>query len=192
MRKLFVGILVSCVMLNGIVACAGETESGATELKWEDFVALNDAADEDIISQGDFVTFDEIACQMWVPNVMKAVELTDEDVEAGYIGYFSTEDEENVAAVMYVDVDGMDLDGYIEYLAGEDDVEEVARMTINGLPAVSYDMPEKDTTCVAFETEAGYILEFSFAPMSDENYQGIIAFMGGSIQPADVEESTEA
>ena len=51
---------------------------------------------------------------------------------------------------------------------------------------------EKDTTCVSLATEAGYILEFSFAPMSDEGFQTVIAFMGASIQPEDAEESTEA
>ena len=191
MKKLFVGMLVSCMLLNGAVVLADETEPTTSELNWEDIVAINEAADMDILSEGDFVVFDDIACQMWVPNALEPAELSDEDVEAGYIGYFVSEDGENVAAVMYVDADGMSLEEYLESLQADEEVTDAAMMTVNGNPAVSYDMPEKDTTCLAFGTEAGYILEFSFAPMSDEDYQGIIAFMAGSIMPAD-EAETEA
>lgn len=191
MKKLIACALASCMLLSGTVVFADETEA-ITSLNWEDFVAINEASDNDLISQGDFVTFDEIACKMWVPNVMKEVELTDEDKEAGYIGYYSTDDQDGVAAVMYVNMDGMELADYAKELEGMDDVENIEMMTLNGFDAVSYDLPEKDTTCVSLATEAGYILEFSFAPMSDEGFQTVIAFMGASIQPEDAEESTEA
>ena len=192
MKKVLVGFLVSCMMLSSTAVFAEETESSVTELNWEDIEAMNEMADEDIISQGSFVVFDEIDCMMWVPDALQEVELTDEDVEAGYIGYFQAEDESATVAVMYVDADGMDYDGYKEYLEGSEDVAEVEEMVVNGNPCISYDMPDNDYTCLTFPTQAGRFLEFTFAPMSDENFQGIVAIMGASIQPEDTSLETEA
>lgn len=192
MKKLLVGALAACMVMNGAVAFAEETEAGGSELNWEDIVAINDAADEDILGQGDFVCFDEIDLMMWVPDAMPETELTDEDVENGYIGYFEAEDQSAAASVMYVDVDGLDLEGYKEALETTDGVEEVDYIKVNGAPALSYDLPDDDTTCLAFTTEAGYVLEFAFKPMSDEDYQAVIMFMAASIQPEDTSLETEA
>ena len=191
MKKLLAGVLVSCMMLSGSAAFAAETESGVIQLNWEDIQAVNEMADQDILSQGNFVVFDEIDCMMWVPDALKEVELTDEDVDAGYIGYFQDDDQTATVAVMLVDAES-DLEEYKEYLEGSDGVEEVSELLVNGNPAVSYDMPENDASCLAFATESGKILEFTFVPMSDENFQGVVAFMGASIQPEDTSLETEA
>ena len=47
---------------------------------------------------------------------------------------------------------------------------------------VLYDLEENDTSVVAFATEAGYILEFSFAPVSDEGFAATVLLMVASIQ----------
>ena len=83
---------------------------------------------------------------------------------------------------MYVDVDGMSLDEYQAYLEGEEDVDEVEAGIINGIPVVTYSMPENDVACVSIATERGYILEFSFYPMSDEGFEAVAQIMMVSIQ----------
>lgn len=191
MKKLFAGILAGALILGSMSVFAGETEQEIAEINWEDMVAADEQSGNDLIAQGDFVTFDEIAVQMWVPNVLQPVELTDEDKENGYIGYFATEEQDAAAAVQYVDVDGMSLDEYMEYLQGEDGVKDPEYVIVNGIQCISYDIPDTDTTCISFETQAGYILEFSFSPMSDEGFQAVIAFMGASIMP-EAEAETEA
>ena len=167
---------------------ADEVQTGTVEFGWEDIASQEGA--EEMIAAGEFVTFDEIACKMWVPAVMPAVELTEEDTEAGYIGYFSTEDESGIASVMYVNVDSMSLEEYKEYLSGEEDVTGITDVVVNGIQAVGYDLEETDTTCIAFATEAGYILEFAFAPASDEGYSSVILTMMASIQPEEAAEET--
>jgi hypothetical protein len=69
----------------------------ATEINWDD---LKDQAAE-TIAKGDFVEFDEIAIKMWMPTVLAATELTDDDRDQGYIGYFMSEDESCAISVMY-------------------------------------------------------------------------------------------
>ena len=192
-KKAMALLVVSCMMLGSVNAMAAESaaESAAAtaeavEISWETITAQEGA--EEMVAAGEFVTFDEIACQMWMPNVMLPVELTEEDKEAGYIGYYSTADQEASAAVMYVDVEGMDLESYKAYLAEDPEVSEITDVTVNGITALGYDLKEKDTTCISFATAAGYILEFSFAPASDEGYSAVIACMMASIQ----EEATDS
>ena len=197
MKKLIAGMLASCLIFGSYAVMADDstaesaesTATGTVELNWEDFEAINAAADEDLISQGEFKTYDEIAVKMWVPNVLQEVELTDEDREQGFIAYYQTADEDAAASVVYADVQGMDLETYKAELEKSEDVKEIEDLVVNGIPCVSYDMPEADTTCVSFATEAGYILEFSFKPMSDEGFQSVIAYMGASIQPEETEEA---
>lgn len=189
MKKRFLSL-----MLAGILAFGGScnvfAEEADTELQTEEAAAVPEVNWEDVAPsveeaaewKGDFVNFDEIAIKMYVPDVLIPAELTEEDKEAGYIGYFTTEDETATASVMYVDVDGMSLDEYQAYLEGEEDVDEVEAGIINGVPVVTYSMPENDVACVSIATEKGYILEFSFYPMSDEGFEAVAQIMMVSIQ----------
>ncbi len=98
MKKLFALMLALCLM--GSVAMAD------ANLTWD---AVAETAEQ---VDGGFQTFDEIAVKIWMPAVLQAVELTDEDKEAGYIGYYATADESAAVSVMYVNVEGMTLEEY--------------------------------------------------------------------------------
>lgn len=190
MKKRYLALIMAGVMTfgTGYTAFAEEqteisTEAGAeaaaNELNWEDVAE----AVEEAGWEGDFVSFDEIAVKMYVPDALQMTELTDEDRESGYIAYFMTEDESAAASVMYVDADGMELEEYRTYLEGEADVDEVEAGILNGVPVLTYTMPENDTACVSLATEAGYILEFAFSPISDEGFESVAQIMMASIQP---------
>ena len=112
--------------------------------------------------------------------------LTDEDKEGGYIGYYMTEDESAAISVVYADVDGMSLEDYKAALA-DNGATEVEDVTVNGLPAVTYVLEESDTACIAFTTEAGYVLEVAGSPKSDEGFAAILSFVMASIQSAEGE-----
>lgn len=174
MKKIVSLTLVIAMML----LCA--VSAFATEVNWD---TIQEQSPE-TVDRGEFVTFDEIAVKMWVPTVLTAVELTEEDLDEGYIAYFMTEDESAAVSVMYVDVDGMSLEEYKEALPdyGATQIEDVV---INGLPAITYVLEENDTACTAFTTEAGYILEVAGGPQSDEGFAAILMFIMASIQNAE-------
>lgn len=171
--------IVSFVLAVTMLAVCAVSAFAATEINWD---TLQEQAAE-TVAKGEFVTFDEIAVKMWVPSALVAVELTDEDKEAGYIAYFMPEDESAAISVIYGDVDGMSLEEYKEKLteAGATDIEDVV---VNGLPGVSYALEEDDTACIAFVTEAGYVLEVAGAPISDEGFAAIVMMVMASIQEA--------
>ena len=131
MKKLFALMLALCLL--GSVAMADNT------LVWEGEV-------ETVASQfgGEFVTMKEIAVKLWIPAGYEAVELSDEDKEAGYIAYFEGAD--GAFAVMYVNMDGMSLDEYKAELEGTDGVTEVEPGTVNGLPCLGYKCTANDST----------------------------------------------
>ena len=175
MKKLLCVVLMLCLMMTA--ALAEETKA----LTWETVAPLLEAGNV----TGQFHTFDEISVKIWIPDGMEAVELTEEDKAKGYIGYFRPADESAQMAVMYVDVKGMSLEDYAQYLSSEGGAAEVETGTVNGLPCVSYKLPEQDSVSVTFTTEAGYFLEVTCAPLSQENAELLWGAVISSIQPAE-------
>ena len=179
MALLMAGVLAATSCTAAFAAEAADAEEEILELNWSDV----EAAVKESGMEGDFVSFDEVAIKMWLPSVLEATELTDEDKEAGYIGYYQTADESAAVAVMYVDMDGMELDEYAELLAEDESIEDIEAGIINGLACISYSQPENDSTSLSFASDSGYILEVTFAPLSDEEFGAVAALISCSIMP---------
>lgn len=171
MKKLFAILTALCLLL----CCAATAE---TYVNWSDFEAQ--IAESGL--EGNFYTFDEIAVKLWVPNFLMPGELTDQDKEDGYIGWFTSEDQSAQIAVMYVPLGGMSLEEYGANLE-EAGAVGVGYGTINGLPTVSYQMPDNNSVNVAFTTEAGYVLEIIMFPADDEGAVSMWTLVAASIQP---------
>ena len=185
MKKLMAAALTACMLLSPVSAAAEDTgneEVSASSVTWEEISSSEEGAD--VIREGDFYSFNEIAVSMWIPDSLKETELTKDDRDNGYIGYFQSEDGVRAAAVMYVNVGGEGLSSYKKELAEMDDVSAIRDMRINGIECISYDMKDADTSSIAFATKAGFIMEFSFAPMSDEDFSYLATIMAASIQPS--------
>ena len=165
MKKLVVLILALCMLCS---------VAFANELTW--------ASVEEAASQiaGEFKTFDEISVKIWIPEVLQAVELSDEDRESGYIGYFASDDA--AVAVQYVNMEGMSLEEYEAQLKEDSEVSDIEAGTVNGLPALSYAIKDKDTGVVAFTTEMGYILEVACGPLSNKGFAQMVGIILSSIQ----------
>ena len=178
-------LLPALILAVGMGSCAAAGQKH--EIHWREVEkAVSEAG-----LPGSSVSFDEIAIQMWVPDELKAAELTEDDREEGYIGYFMSEDEKAAAAVMYVDVGGTDLSSYKAMLEQDETVSGVDEGVLNGLACITYDIKEADASCAAFATQGGYILEFTFSPVSDEHYKMLFGVMLSSIRSIEVEETIE-
>ena len=170
MKKLLALVLALLMLVS--VACAEEVS-----LSWEN------VAESAASIAGEFKTFEEISVKIWIPDVLKETELSDEDKENGFIGYFMTEDQTAAVAVQYVDMSGMTLEDYQANLAETEGVSGIEAGTVNGLPAVSYEY--NGNGVVAFTTEMGYILEVSCGPLSDEGFAAVASIVICSIQAAE-------
>lgn len=204
MKKKLVAIMMATAMVcAGSLAVSAIAEDVETEdvefdeedgeeededlviLDWEEMEEeMNSSEELKAAWAGKFVDFEEIALKIYIPDSFKEVELSDEDIEAGYIGYYELRDEAALA-VQYVDVDEMSLEEYKEVLADELDIEAYDA-EVNGLPALTYTFEEDDveTTVLSFATEKGYIFEVSFAPTNDEEFAAVACVLMASVQEA--------
>ena len=152
MKKLFALLLTLCLL-------CGCTALADNEITWDQVAPM---VEESGIT-GQFYTFEQIAVAIFIPDGMAPAELPADN----YIGYFASEDGDAVA-VMYVDMEGMDLETYASLLP-EAGATEIETGTVNGLPCVTYEVPENGTMNVAFTTQAGYILEVVCGPLPDDS-----------------------
>lgn len=173
--KNYVFVVLAVLLLTFSAVFAQETET-VQEINWEDVApALEESGLE-----GEFCAVSDFGIAMWVPVQLHEVELTEEDVENGYISYLTTDDEDVAVAIVCADGEGMTLEDYMAYLESTEDVSGVEYGLVNGIEAVSYDYDGNMN--MAFITDAGYILEFTFGPMSDEGFATVASIMAASIQ----------
>ncbi len=178
MKKLvFVVLAVLLLTFSAVFAQETETET-VQEINWEDIASVV----EESGLEGQFYNVSDLGIVMWIPAQLQEVELTEEDVENGYLCYLSDEEETAAVAVIAGDGDGMTLDDWYAQLSEDEDVAELEYGLINGLAAVTYSLPEDDTNNVTFVTDSGYLVEFTFWPASDEGFSQIAMIMAASIQ----------
>ena len=175
MKKLFALVLALCLLCG----CTAMAETATNEITWEQVVPAIEAGNV----TGDFYTFDEIAVAIWIPTGMVPTQVPDDN----YIGYFVPEDgSEGAVAVCYVNMNGADLDAY-KAAAEQAGASNAEMGTVNGLPCVSYEVPEQKTVCIAFTTEAGYVLEVAIAPVASDEEKIAASVIMASIQPVEAE-----
>jgi len=167
MKKLFALVLTVC-MLCGCAAMADNT------ITWEEVAPTVEAGGV----TGDWYTFSQIAVQLFIPTGLNPAQVDD----ANYIGYFQSEDGTSAVAVLYVNVEGMDLDTYISKLP-EVGAENIEAGTVNGLPCATYELPANGTMNIAFTTEAGYILEVVVGPVKDDVEKLAASVILASVMP---------
>ena len=133
--------------------------------------------------EGDFVTFDELGLMMWLPDFLTPGVIPEEQPNQDlFIGYFTPDDESAYASVVFQPAD-ITLDDYRELLESMGDlIEDLDDYVINGMPFIGYYIPSGDSLCLATVVEGQGLIEFAFAPMSDEDMNAYAEIMGVSIQ----------
>lgn len=184
--KKFISVLLALALCLSVAACAfaEETEEEVLSLNWEEV--------EPVITEagweGDFVTLESVGLKLWVPSVLLPVELDEESVEAGYIAYFMTEDEEAALGVQLYEL-GMSFDEVFAMLEETEGVSDLVVAMLNGAQFMTYTYaPEGGipANVVTLVNDEGYALEFAFTA-GDEGYEIVSGFIAASIQPADAQ-----
>lgn len=173
-------VLMVCSLSVPAWAAVAKIPSATDEalvLDWEDMSA---AIEED---DGDFYTFEDVAVMIWIPKELESVELDEEDLEAGFIGYFYDEEDDYTISVLLGDVGVESLEEWKTVLKDEMEITDVGDCVVNGYEAVIYSNEEEDYFCVDFIMESGKLLEFTFAPYSDEDFFAGSVIILSSIQP---------
>lgn len=162
---LVVAVIVAIFSL-GMVAFA---KGNVTEMNWSD--GEERVKEEGI--KGKFVSLDDVAIKFWIPDDYKAVEITDEEKKEGFIAYYESKKDKGIVSVVYTDNGCKTLDEYKKELKKMSDVSEIEDCMVNDLECVGYRMKEQDSLSLSFSTDQDKILEFTFAPVTDEDDDSI-------------------
>ena len=169
--KKFLAILMTVLMLLCSVGAMADT------VDWDDdLAALALSIDPD----AHFHPVSNLGVMMWIPTNFKELQLTQEDLDNGYIAYLITDDETAAVAITYAEFDGTlgDMAEQAEAMG----MKDVSKDYINGIPAVTFVSEENDSFVVVYSTTGGYLLMFTFAPISDETFNVVGTLMAASIQ----------
>lgn len=135
--------------------------------------------------EGDFYALNAVALKLWIPSVLVYQEdsVGAESDESGTIAMWTTEDDQYGVVVQYLEgTEGLDMDALVAGIE-EEGAKDIERCILNGLDAVSYTLEDADANFVAFVTESGNVLQFIFAPASDEDFAAVAMLISASIQP---------
>ena len=177
MKKLIALLMMVCLAVMPFAAFAEAAPEGAVVIHWEDVSAMTEGV------EGDFWYNEDLGLKFWLPTGFQEIEFTQEQADQGIVNLYATSDNDAAIAVSYVDIGG-DFDAFLSQMAenGASDFEEDV---INGLYGVSFTMKDTDTAVVAFPTEAGAVLTYTIAPVSNEVIATALAIILASIQPAE-------
>ena len=172
MKKIIATLIALAMLLALPFALAEEVPA----INWEDV----EAAAEDI--EATWYTFDDVALQVWVPDIFENQEITEDDDET-VIGKFVVPDETAAIYVQYVEgEEGQSLDDVIASLEANG-ATDIDRCLLNGIDAASYSIPDVDAVYVVMATELGNCVQFVMMPASDEDFGSVAQLVTASIMP---------
>ena len=154
----------------------------------ENALTFDPAVVEQLGLTGEFVALEDFGLQFYLPGVMAAAEVTQEQAEQGTYALFMTADGSSMMSIGYgpaADAQGnaiADLSALAELYTASG-AQNVEAGELNGLPCLGYDLTEAGVRGVAFLMDDGAQLTFNFAPMTDENYQAVAMVILSSIMP---------
>lgn len=140
----------------------------------EEFAAM---VDED----ADFYQIGDYDLAMWIPSPLGETELTDEDIENGYIAYLMTDDGEDGVSVTVTPAEGVTLKELKEFYE-EEGIEGVELGLINGIPVLTYTYDETDSMNALFMSDDDEFMQVSCWPASDDNFSTVATLIMSSIQ----------
>ena len=177
MKKL-IAILMTIAMLCSVsVSAFAATTTEVEEITWADVADTAAEVDPDAA----FVQIADWNLCMWLPSIFSEQELTDEDIENGYISYLTLEDESAAVAITMEAVE-CDLETLQEG-ALEAGIEEAEVLMINGIKMLVYTDEENDIINAVCQDEDDVELWFTFWPASDEGFEAVAYLMIASLQP---------
>ena len=139
---------------------------------------------EELGIEGEFVLFEEVGFEMFLPDFLKPAELpANQPAAQTFIGFFLNETGEWYASVQYLETT-IGFDKYREFLESLAGAEDISDFLVNGTPFVFYEIPEAATMSLATYTDGG-ILEFTFCPVDGEEFGMTAELMGASIHKAE-------
>lgn len=162
---------------DSILPNTTDDEEDLFAITWEEAEKQKD----ELKLEGRYVTFDEVAVKMWIPEEYQNALIDPADYEEGLIAGFMTEDESSGFRVEYVDAEGKDLEALTGELEKDKRYSDIDKTVVNGNTGVIYNDDEEDLSTIVFETKKGCFFKVTMMPVSDEEFQKTAILVFASI-----------
>ena len=137
---------------------------------------------------GDWLAFEDFGVMFYLPDIFASLEVSAEEAEQGVVANFATSDLSGVLSIAYgaaADLEGNPIeyaDGLADFYASLG-MANVDVVMINGLPVVTYMIPDQDmlSYCLFFNDATQVV--FTFAPASSTNLGLLAGLTMSSLQP---------
>lgn len=174
MKKLVAVLMILCLAVPFTAAFAEEGDP--IVIRWSDFEA--DAAQID----GQFAHVSKTGLIMFVPDVFKDSDISEEAMAGGTFMVLKAEDEER--AVVSAQTVSMDLGTFKASLEGQGIT--MYETVLNDLHCYQFNIEAVGivTACIVFETDQDGIMIFSFTLADQEPYRSMYQVMVSSLQLA--------
>lgn len=140
-------------------------------------------------ASGNFVAVGDLGLQFYLPANFIALEVSEEDMAKGVLAVLAAEDGSlsmSITVAGVADNEGnliTDLEGLADFYAANG-VTEMEIACFNDLPALFYTLHTPvDYNSLAFVTEEGYFITFSFLPDGTEEMANLANVMLLSVMP---------
>ncbi len=170
MKKLLSLFLVFCLAFGAVSALA---EDEPTVVNWSDYE--DQAADV----EGRFAEISDIGLKMFIPDVFRDTEISEETAANGTFLVLQTEDG---GAVVSAQAISMEIDQFRTTLEGNG--HSTWETVVNGIHFIQFSV-ETDgvvSVCFAVPTTQDKTLAFSFSPADKEPYTSLFKLMAASMQ----------
>ena len=175
MKKVLALVMMLCML------CGVAMAEDASVINWTDV----EPQLADMGLTGDFVVLEQLGLKIWLPEQLKAVEVSEEDAAAGRLALFMDDDQSAYFAVDAANVEGMTLDQLFENAKNAENLSGVEMVTMNELNAVVYQSTEMDFWSASLVDTNSNVINFIMGPASEEGSQMVFSLIMASLQPAE-------
>ena len=175
MKKLFAVAVMLCLL------CTAAFAEDTSTMNWAD---VEPTLTEQGLAGG-FVVFEQLGLQIWLPEGLNQVEVSETDAAAGRLALFMDAEKTGYLAVDAMNVEGMTLDQYYEKAKATEGLSDVEMVTVNGLNAVVYKSESMDFWSASLVDANSNIINFVMGPASEDGSQIVFSVILASLQPAE-------
>ena len=176
MKKIISAALaLALLIVSGTAAFALEEE--IAEVRWETYDSL--IADSGIAAA--FHSLGDTGVRIWVPDVFKSIEITDEYAAQGVVSAFSLDDASGFIEVLLLE-GGENATIQTTYADMKEENLLPKLADVNGMDAVTCMIPDTDVYSLMVMFEPGRFLQFLFYPMSNSKMGSLVSIVAASIQ----------
>ena len=134
---------------------------------------------------GDYVVFDQLGLQIWLPEGLNAAEVSEEDAASGRLAAYVADDQTAYFTVDAVNAGEMTIDQLYENVTNDANSTDVEVLDCNGLTVVSCRNNQTDCFTGALVDTNSNIIMFSMGPASSEGADAVFYYVMASLQAAE-------